>query len=145
MNVVVAVEDAARSQPVIKLAAREATCRQVGLVAVAHYSAERRIAGAPAALPVSTLRTSQDDRDAAEAMLRDAVFGALGDKAEMVRLRVASGQAGKTIVDAAKDTDAELIVIGMRPSMAMVPGTTAQFVLRNAPCPVLVVPPTTVS
>jgi nucleotide-binding universal stress UspA family protein len=140
MTVVVGV-DGPGSYAAIRLAAREAGYRASPLLAVMAYSGERAL-GAPAARPVATLRTAGDERVATEAMLRDIVHDALGGQAGNVACRTAVGLPGRALVAAARDVDAQLIVLAARGDarMARVLGAVSQHVLRNAPCPVLVVP-----
>jgi len=88
---------------------------------------------------VATLRTASDERLAAETALRDAVAAALGDEADRVELRTALGLAGRNLVDTARKVNAQLIVLAGRGSTSMLLGTVSQYVLRRAPCPVLVV------
>jgi nucleotide-binding universal stress UspA family protein len=137
--IVVGVDGTGKSQATIQAAAQEARCRDATLIAVMAYSSERPL-GAPAARPVATLRTAGDDRLAAETALRDAVSAALGDEADQVELRTALGLAGRNLVDTARKVNAQLIVLAGRGSTSMLLGTVSQYVLRRAPCPVLVVP-----
>ncbi|MBO0817978.1 MAG: universal stress protein, partial [Actinobacteria bacterium] len=81
-----------------------------------------------------------DERLAAETALRDAVADALGDEAGRVELRTTLGLAGRNLVDTARKVNAQLIVLAGRGSTSMLLGTVSQYVLRRAPCPVLVVP-----
>jgi nucleotide-binding universal stress UspA family protein len=56
-----------------------------------------------------------------------------------VEIRGAVGDYGPTIVQMARDIDADLVVVGGRgrsPAQKAVFGSTAQEVLLNAPCPV---------
>jgi nucleotide-binding universal stress UspA family protein len=138
-TVVVGVEESAHSRSAIRLAAQEASYRGVELIAVMAYSGER-VLGAPAARPVATLRTADDERIVAEATLRDAVFDALGDQAEKVQLRTVLGLAGRRLIETAQKVNAQLIVLAGRGSASMLLGTVSQYVLRKARCPVLVVP-----
>ena len=57
-----------------------------------------------------------------------------------VELRTALGLAGRNLVDTARRVNAQLIVLAGRGSTSMLLGTVSQYVLRKAPCPVLVVP-----
>jgi nucleotide-binding universal stress UspA family protein len=139
MAVVVGVDEPARSRAAIRLAAQEADYRGAELIAVMAYSGER-VLGVPAARPVSTLRTPDEEQIVAEAALRDAVFDALGAQAEKVQLRTVLGLAGRRIVETAQRLNAQLIVLASRGSTSMLLGTVSQYVLRKAPCPVLVVP-----
>jgi nucleotide-binding universal stress UspA family protein len=141
MTVVVGVDGSAGSWAAIHLAAQEARYRAAPLVAVMAYSAERAL-GAPAARPVSTLRTAADDRAAAEAILQDLVRDTLGGQPDDVTCRTVAGPPGRALIAVARETEAQLIVLAARDDTAMsrVLGAVSQHVLRNAPCPVLVVP-----
>jgi nucleotide-binding universal stress UspA family protein len=142
MTVMVSIDGSAGTIAAIQLAAREARYRDCPLVAVTSYSGENARA-APAVLP-APLATSQfmpaEEEAAAETMLRDAVDEALGDEAIKVERRVVRGLAGRRFVEAARDAHAELIVLAARGSMSFLLGAVSQYVLRHAPCPVLVVP-----
>jgi nucleotide-binding universal stress UspA family protein len=138
-TIVVGVEGTGRSRTTIQMAAQEARCRDATLIAVMAYSSERSL-GAPAERPVATLHTASGERLAAETALRDAVTAALGDEADRVELRTALGLAGRNLVDTARKVNAQLIVLAGRGSTSMLLGTVSQYVLRRAPCPVLVVP-----
>ena len=138
-TVVVGIEGSGSSRTAIRLAAQEARYRGAQLIAVMPYSGERAV-GAPAVRPAATLRTADDERIVAEAALRDAVFDALGDQAGKVQLRAVLGLAGRKLVETAQRVNAQLIVLAGRGSASMLLGTVSQYVLRKAPCPVLVVP-----
>jgi nucleotide-binding universal stress UspA family protein len=139
MSVVVGVDGTAASRAAIRIAAQEARYRQAPLIAVMAYSGQRTL-GAPAGQPVATLGTGGDGRNAAESSLRELITEALGNQADHVELRVVAGIAGRQIVEAAREARAQLIVLATRGSMSMLLGTVSQYVLRKAPCPVLVVP-----
>jgi nucleotide-binding universal stress UspA family protein len=141
MTVVVGVDGSARGRAAIRLAAQEAGYRSASLVAVMAYSAERAL-GAPAGRPLSTLRTAADERLAADEILRDTVRDALGPAADDVDCRTMAGLPGRVLVDIARVVDAQLVVLTARGdgTVARVLGAVSQHVLRNAPCPVLVVP-----
>jgi nucleotide-binding universal stress UspA family protein len=141
MTVVVGVDGSAGSQAAIRLAETEARYRAAPLLAVMAYSGERPL-GAPAVRPVSTLRTAADERATTEAMLLDIVRDALGGRADQVTCRSVSGLPGRALVSVAREADAQLIVLAARgdAAVARVLGAVSQHVLRNAPCPVLVVP-----
>jgi nucleotide-binding universal stress UspA family protein len=138
-TVVVGVEEGGSSRATIKVAAQEARYRHAPLIAVMAYSGER-VLGAPAARPVATVGTVAEERLVAESALRDAVVDALGEDADKVELRTALGLAGRNLVDTARKVNAQLIVLAGRGSTSMLLGTVSQYVLRKAPCPVLVVP-----
>jgi len=137
--VVVGVDGTGRHRTTIQAAAQEARRRDATLIAVMAYSSERPL-GAPPPRPVATLAVASDERLAAETALRDAVAAALGEEAGRVELRTALGLAGRNLVDTARKVNAQLIVLAGRGSTSMLLGTVSQYVLRRAPCPVLVVP-----
>lgn len=110
-----------------------------------HGPRYRQRAGLPAGRPLSTPPTEADQHEAAESTLRQAVIEALGDQADGVQLLVSAGTASSVLVQAARKFEADLVVLSRRPvhSPAWLVGEVSQHVLRNAPCPVLIVPETT--
>ena len=77
MTVVVGVDGSRPSRTALRLAAQEARCRQVPLIAVSAYEPPL---GKPAGgYPVGALHTGDDERATAESALRDAVSKELGD------------------------------------------------------------------
>ena len=139
MTVVVGVDGQSGTRAAIRLAAQEARYRGTGLVAIMAYSGDRT-PGTPAARPLSVPGPADEQRTGTESSLRTAVREALGDQAADVELRAEPGIAGRILVEAARDADAELIVLATRGSIARLIGSVSQYVLREAPCPVLVVP-----
>jgi nucleotide-binding universal stress UspA family protein len=137
--VVVGVDGSGASRAAIALAAREARYRGAPLIAVQAYSGERTL-GAPAARPLSSLRTAEDERIDTEISLRQSVRDVLGEQADGVEVRAILGLAGRKIVETANKVNAQLIVLPTRGSTSMLLGTVSQYVLRKAHCPVLVVP-----
>jgi nucleotide-binding universal stress UspA family protein len=138
MTVLVGVQGAAGSRAAIRAAAEEAGFRQTKLVAVTAYSGEQ--AAAPAARPVGALRTSAEERAQAESLLQEATLEALGADAGQVELRVMQGVPGRSLVEAARLVGAELLVLATRADGVLSWLLGSQYVLRNAPCPVLLVP-----
>jgi nucleotide-binding universal stress UspA family protein len=138
MTVLVGVKRSADSRAAIRLAAQEALYRDTTLIAVMAYPAER--GWSPAVKPAATSLTRADDRAVAEDLLREAVSDALGDAAGRVEHRVVADLPGRALVHAAQTVNAQLIVLAARRGIARVLGTVSQYVLRNAPCPVLTVP-----
>jgi nucleotide-binding universal stress UspA family protein len=141
MTVVVGVDGSAGSHAALRLAAQEARYRMAPLMAVMAYSGEPTL-GAPATRPPATLRTAEEERSLAEEALRDIVQEALGGQAGDIEYRAVAGSPGRALVDAARAVRAQLLVLSTRgeTTMARVLGAVSQHVLRNAPCPVLVVP-----
>ena len=132
--------DCSCARTAILVAAREARYRDAPLIAVQAYGGERTLVG-PAARAGPTLRTPADDeRMRAESSLREALRDALGDLADRVEVRAVLGLAGRRIVEIAHKVNAQLIVLATRGSTSLLIGTVSQYVLRKAPCPVLIVP-----
>jgi nucleotide-binding universal stress UspA family protein len=138
MTVVVGIKRSADTGTAIRLAAQEARYRDTTLIAVMAYPAER--GWSPAVKPGATSLTRADDRAVADSLLREAVSDALGDAAGRVEHRVVADLAGRALVHAAQAVNAQLIVLAARHGIARALGTVSQYVLRNAPCPVLTVP-----
>jgi nucleotide-binding universal stress UspA family protein len=138
MTVLVGVRRSADSRTAIRLAAQEARYRDTTLIAVMAYPAER--GWSPAVRPGAQRLSRADDRTVAEDLLREAVAEALGDAADRVDQRVVADLPGRALVFAAQTANAQLIVLAARQGMSKVLGTVSQYVLRNAPCPVLTVP-----
>jgi nucleotide-binding universal stress UspA family protein len=138
MTVLVGVKRSADSRAAIRLAAQEARYRDAPLIAIMAYPAER--GWSPAVKPAAPWLTPGDDRAVAEDLLREAVSDVLGAVAERVEYRVVADLPGRALVHAAQATNAQLIVLAARHGIAGVLGTVSQYVLRNAPCPVLTVP-----
>jgi nucleotide-binding universal stress UspA family protein len=138
MTVLVGVRRSADSRTAIRLAAEEARYRDTTLIAVMAYPAER--GWSPAVRPGAQRLTHADDRAVAEHLLREAVTEALGEAADRVDQRVVADLPGRALVFAALTANAQLIVLAARQGMSKVLGTVSQYVLRNAPCPVLTVP-----
>lgn len=63
-------------------------------------------------------------------------------QAGQVRRRLVPGIAGRALVDVARSEDASLVVLSARPDGAVgwKIGPAGRYVLRNSPCPVMVVP-----
>ena len=142
--VLVGVDGSAASRAAIAAAAREAAYRSAPLIAIQAYSGEQlqRSERPPGASDlVSSGPDAEDERRATESCLRDAVRDVLGaERAARVQVQAVLGLAGRKIVETALQVNAELIVLAAHGSRSMLMGTVNQYVLRRAPCPVLVVP-----
>jgi nucleotide-binding universal stress UspA family protein len=143
MVVIVGVDESGDSWNALRVAAKEAGWRHARLIAITAYRPGRP-AGAPDSSQVLSAAQpagpDQAARTRAELALHDAVEGALGADWAGVDLQAVAGIAGRAIVDAARDTRAQLIVLAVRSGIAFLPGTASQYVLRHARCPVLLVP-----
>ncbi len=89
---------------------------------------------------MASLHTADETRTSAELALHEAVVDALGDHAGLVEQRVMPGLAGRNLVEVARTFRAELLVLASRGGASVLPGNVSQYVLRRAPCPVLIVP-----
>jgi nucleotide-binding universal stress UspA family protein len=140
MSVVVGVDGSAACLSAIRVAAQEAGFRGTELIAVMAYNGDRAVRDSTGQ-PVGTVIRG-DERAQALTSLRHVVSAALGaGQAERVQLRVVAGTAGRQILETAREARAQLIVLATRGSVSLLLGTVSQYVLRRAPCPVLVVPP----
>ena len=138
MTVVVGVDGSERSRVALQLAAQEAHWRQVPLVAVSAY--EPPFGTPKGGFPVAALHTADEERVTAESTLRDTVNEELGDQTGRTDLRVSTGLAGRVIVETARQTNAQLIVLAASPGKSLLPGSVSQYVLLKAECPVMLVP-----
>lgn len=59
--------------------------------------------------PAATMHTSSEERTTAESALRDTVSDELGDQAGQTDLHVSAGLIGHVIVEAARQTHAQLM------------------------------------
>lgn len=142
MTVVVGVDGSPKSHAAIELAFQEARYRGSKLVAVMAYGGDN-VRSAPAARPVSTLSSGTEMREITEVSLRQVVRDALGEQAAAVELRAVQGFPGHALVEVAQTERAQLVVLAARRAdgaMSRLLGAVSQYVLRHAPCPVLVVP-----
>jgi nucleotide-binding universal stress UspA family protein len=139
MSVVVGVDVTPDSYAAIRLGQQEASLRGTELVAVMAVS--EGAFGTPAGRPLATPRSPAEDQVIAESTLRSVVEAALGTL-DGVELLVEAGAPGRVLVDVARARNAVMLVLSARrertPSRLL--GAVSQYVLRNAPCPVLVVP-----
>lgn len=133
--VVVGIKETGNSRAALRLAAQEARYRDATLIAVMAYGGNPAL-GSPAGRPVAAPVTADDERLAAEWALGDA----LADQAERVERRLVPGPAGRSLVDVTRTVGAQLLVLAGGGTTSVLPGTTSQYVLRKAPCPILVVP-----
>ena len=137
VTVVVGVDYSEAAKAALRLAAQEARWRQAPLIAVSAYEPP---IGPVGGFPGSAMHTGGEQRATAEAELRATVDEELGDQAGQTELRVSAGLAGHVIVETARQTHAQLVVLAARTGMAVMPGTVSQYVLLKSHCPVTIVP-----
>jgi nucleotide-binding universal stress UspA family protein len=140
VTVVVGVDESAASRAALRQAAQEARWRHAALVAVTVY--EPSLGAPTGGYPIAASHTDSEKRATAESALRDTVRKELGDQDVQIDLRVSGGLAGRVIIDTARQTAAQLIVLAAGPGKSVVPGTVSHHVLLKAECPVMVVPGT---
>jgi nucleotide-binding universal stress UspA family protein len=131
MTVVVRVGSSKASGAALRLAAQEARWRQTPFVAVSAYEPP---CGAVGGFPGAAMHTAGEERATAEAALRATVSDELGDQTEETDLRISAGLAGRVIVETARQTHADLVVLSAQPGM------TTEYALLKARCPVTIVP-----
>ena len=137
MTVIVGVDSSEASKAALRLAAQEARWRQASVVAVSAYELPL---GPVGGFPGAALHTQGEEQATAEAELRATVDHELGDDAGQAKVRVSAGLAGRVIIEAAREVQADLIVLAAHPGKSAVPGTVSQYVLLKARCPVTIVP-----
>jgi nucleotide-binding universal stress UspA family protein len=137
--VVVGVGGSGSGRAAIQLAATEAGYREAPLIAVTAYGTARSVRP-PALRSAATPPGPAEEQAVAESKLGEQLVAALGDQAVSAELRAIPGLAGRKLVETARAVDAQLIVLASGLSTSILAGMISQYVLRNAPCPVLVVP-----
>jgi basic amino acid/polyamine antiporter, APA family len=132
-NILVPVSEALESEEAVDLAARLATERRASIAALS-------VVEVPLELPLDARLPAEEAR--ANALLDEA--RAIGDSYSVdVRSRlVRARQAGRAIVDEAERRQTEIIVMGAprkgRGGRGTIFGGTVDFVLKHAPCRVMV-------
>lgn len=138
MTVVVGVDNSPASRAALELAAQEARWRQAPLVAVSAF--EPPLGTAVGGYPAAAMHTEGERKATAESELRAAVDETLGGQGIQADLRVSAGLAGRVIIETARQTNAQLVVLAAHPARSVLPGTVSQYVLLKARCPVTIVP-----
>lgn len=129
MSVVVGYVATPEGTAALEAAAAEATTRGVRLVVILSERSSRFGADAP---DVTRAATAVRERLAATTVEHD------------VRVVTQGRDVAEEIIEAAQESGAELIVIGLRrrsPVGKLLLGSNAQRILLDAPCPVLAVKP----
>jgi nucleotide-binding universal stress UspA family protein len=138
MTVVVGVDNSPASRAALELAAQEARWRQAPLVAVSAF--EPPLGTAVGGYPAAAMHTEGEQKATAESELRAAVDDTLAGQGIQADLRVSAGLAGRVIIETARQTHAQLVVLAAHPARSVLPGTVSQYVLLKARCPVTIVP-----
>ncbi len=136
-RILVPVDFSAPSQEALSFARRLARSFGAGITLL-HVVETTAVAPFPE-MP-AYLDYSSEDLDAAKRDLR-ALAAEISDDAKTVRAVVRNGLAAHEIVEAAKELDSDLIVIathGYTGWKHFCIGSTAERVVRTAPCPVFV-------
>ena len=139
--VVVGIKETGNHRAALRLAAQEARYRDAELVAIMAYGGNPAL-GAPAARPMASAFTADEGRLTAETALKDALADALGDQAERVERRAVPARPDGPWSRPRWRWALRLLVLAGGGTASVLPGTTSQYVLRKAPCPVLIVPGT---
>jgi basic amino acid/polyamine antiporter, APA family len=132
-NILVPVSEALESEEAVDLAARLAAERGASIAAVS-------VVEVPLELPLDARLPAEERR--ADALLDEA--RAIGDSygVDVIGRLVRARQAGRAIVDEAERRHSEIIVIGAprkgRGGSGTIFGRTVDFVLKHAPCRVMV-------
>ncbi len=130
--VVVGVDGSDQSRDAVRWAARQARLTGASLRAVSSWRWPNYLTRVPPGVDLAS-ETAQT--------LHEVVTAALGDTPDItVTEHVADGPAGPALIAQARD--AALLVVGARGRAAfpgMLLGSVAEYCVRNAPCPVLVV------
>ena len=138
-KILVPVDFSDTSQQAFQYALRFAEQFGCEIVLLHGVEPESVIAGAPAATDV--FAQPEEDTIAAKAEL-EALVASSRNRPSSIRLKVRTGHAPNEINKVAKDLDIDLIIIathGYTSWRHLCIGSTAERVVRTAPCPVLVV------
>jgi nucleotide-binding universal stress UspA family protein len=138
--IVVGLDDSAHAAEVLRFALYEASIRATRLRVVHVWSGAPVVPmSGPGMIPVIA---TDEVREAAEERLHELVSTVAAERADQVERVLATGPAGQTILDHARD--AELVVVGTHargPVGELVLGSVSHYVARHARSPVVIVPP----
>jgi nucleotide-binding universal stress UspA family protein len=138
--IICAVDDSEGARAAMKVARDLATRLDTALVLV-HAEPPTTVPGVSAATAGQERLRDAERVDAQKLLAWLAEEEELGD----VELRAGIGDAAETIVGAAVDLEADLVVIGSHGRRALrsaALGSVSHAVATSAPCPVVIVPPT---
>lgn len=141
--ILVAIDGSENSLRALKAADELSHLREGELVVLNafHVPLEyERLASQVADGPGFLNRLSKQAKARAEKLLQEALDACRCDSAET---RLVEGRPEKAILEAAKEMEATLLVLGNRGRSdvrSLLFGSTSHYVLHHAPCPVMVVP-----
>lgn len=143
-RIVVGVDGSDHGTAALRWAADEAKLRG-GTVAAVHawMFVPASALAEPSVIPVAATGLMDDlalEREAAEAVLDDALAAALGDAADQVERVLSEGSPSEVLV--AESANAALVVVGSRGRgriTGALLGSVSQHVTQHAECPVVIV------
>lgn len=136
-RIVVASDGSEGALAALRWAADEAERWDADVVAVHAWEFTPLVVATEAPIDLAELRQGADTA------LDDQVRAAFGDREDRVVRKVVEDLPASAILDAAKESDADLIVIGSRGRgglKGMLLGSVSQKVVHHAGCPVVVIP-----
>lgn len=137
--VIAAVTSDDRAQAVLEVALQLSESLERQLVVV--HAQQADLPPGVSAAPAGQERLKATRAEEAEQFLDELLAGSGAEEASR---RSVSGDAGPALVDAARDEEASLVVLGTAGRGALATalgGSVSRHLSANAPCPVVVVPP----
>ena len=131
----IALEAATRAAPLLPAEAR------IVVLSVAP-PADLAVDASGFAGPVVGPEEAEEVAEAEAGVARDEATRTIEVLGRDAEARVVHGEPGQTICDVAAELDADLVVVGAHGKgviRRVLLGSTSEYVVRNAPCPVLVI------
>jgi nucleotide-binding universal stress UspA family protein len=141
-NIIVGTDGSETAEKAVRHAAQLAKEAQARLVVVTAFTPAEGVASAEADRVPDDIRWMLADRSQAEERARHGRSLANEEGAKGVVVQTGEGDPAEVILEAAKDFDAELIVVGSKGlagAARFILGSVASSVSHHAPCDVLVV------
>jgi nucleotide-binding universal stress UspA family protein len=142
-GIIVGLDGSHHSQRALEVAINEAALRQAPLTVIAVHQVVAGYSGHGVAFPGDDA-LAEKARQAAQAEVDGVVARLGGSRPSSVTVRGVSGLPAEAILDAAKDADADMIVVGSRGAggfSRLLMGSVSSQVAHHAHVPVLIVPP----
>jgi nucleotide-binding universal stress UspA family protein len=142
-GIIVGLDGSHHSQRALEVAINEAALRQAPLNVIAVHQVVAGYSGHGVAFPGDDA-LAEKARQAAQAEVDGVVARLGGSRPSSVTVRGVSGLPAEAILDAAKDADADMIVVGSRGAggfSRLLMGSVSSQVAHHAHVPVLIVPP----